>query len=81
MELSIKDNGKGFDLSQTITSTGHYGLRFMRERTEMMNGSFQLTTALDAGAQVIITIPIQRNGFENQEKPALYGADAGQKEA
>jgi hypothetical protein len=53
----------------------------MRERTEMMNGSFQLITALGAGTQVTITIPIQRNGFENQEKSALYGTNAYQKEA
>jgi len=65
VELSIRDNGKGFDPSLVAVSTGHYGLKFMRERTEMMSGSFQVKTELGVGTQVIITVPISRNGFEN----------------
>lgn len=65
MELSICDNGKGFDSSQTMASSGHYGLKFMRERTEMMNGTFQLKTGLGTGTQIIVGVPIQGNGIEN----------------
>lgn len=65
MELSICDNGKGFDSSQTMAPSGHYGLKFMRERTEMMNGTFQLKTGLGTGTQIIVGVPIQGNGIEN----------------
>ena len=63
VELSIRDDGKGFELSQDIV--GHYGLKFMRERTEMMKGSFQLKSAPGAGTQVLIRVPLQKNGSEN----------------
>jgi PAS domain S-box-containing protein len=65
VEMSISDNGKGFDPALVMDSMGHYGLKFMRERTEMMNGSFQVKTEVGAGTQIIISAPLQRNGFEN----------------
>lgn len=56
--LSITDNGKGFDPAGAVT-TGHYGLKFMRERTELMHGSFELVTRPGAGTQIIICLPDQ----------------------
>jgi PAS domain S-box-containing protein len=63
VELSIRDNGKGFDPSQD--AVGHYGLKFMRERTEMMKGSYQLKTEPGVGTQIIIGVPLQRKASEN----------------
>jgi signal transduction histidine kinase len=63
VELSIRDDGKGFDLSKD--TTGHYGLRFMRERTEMLKGSFQVKAEPGVGTQIIIGVPLQRNVTEN----------------
>jgi signal transduction histidine kinase len=65
VEMSISDNGRGFDLAHTTASVGHYGLKFMRERTEMMKGSFQVKTEVGAGTQLVISAPLQRNGSEN----------------
>jgi PAS domain S-box-containing protein len=56
--LSIIDNGRGFDPAGTATD-GHYGLKFMRERTEMMNGSFQLISQPGAGTRIVICVPVQ----------------------
>lgn len=64
VELSIRDNGKGFDPTQD--GIGHYGLKFMRERTEMMKGSYQLITKPGAGTQIVIGVPLHGNGSENQ---------------
>jgi two-component system sensor histidine kinase DegS len=62
VKLTIRDNGDGFDPE---VPSGHYGLMFMRQRVEMMNGSFQLKTARGAGTQIIIDVPIQRSRLEN----------------
>jgi PAS domain S-box-containing protein len=56
--LSIIDNGRGFDPAG-IATDGHYGLKFMRERTEMMNGSFQLISQPGAGTRIVICVPVQ----------------------
>jgi PAS domain S-box-containing protein len=65
VELSISDNGKGFDASQSAASDGHYGLKFMRERARLMNGSFLVKTELGAGTQILVDVPIRRDGIEN----------------
>ncbi|MFT3891903.1 MAG: GAF domain-containing protein [Anaerolineales bacterium] len=65
VRLSIHDNGKGFEPSPTTVPTGHYGLMFMRQRAEMMNGTFQVKSELGAGTQIMIEVPIQRSGLEN----------------
>lgn len=65
VKLSITDNGKGFDFSPAVVPDGHYGLMFMRQRAEMMKGSFQLRTEPGAGTQIVIEVPIQRIGLKN----------------
>jgi len=65
VQLTIDDNGKGFNASQIPTYEGHYGLRFMRERAELMKGSFQVKTEPGAGTQIIVDVPVKRNGIEN----------------
>jgi PAS domain S-box-containing protein len=58
LKLSIADNGKGFDRDRSLAN-GHYGLKFMRERTEMMNGSFQLTSEPGAGTRIAVAVPVE----------------------
>jgi signal transduction histidine kinase len=53
--LSIKDNGVGFDPGGSFP--GHLGLKSMRERTERMNGSFEVHSRTDAGTHIRVTIP------------------------
>jgi len=59
--VEIKDNGKGFDLSQSISSgrpLGHLGLLTMKDRAEMLGGSLEIRTSLGAGTKIILTIAI-----------------------
>ena len=60
LNLSITDNGRGFDPVKAATN-GHYGLKFMRERTEMMQGSFQLTAEPGGGTRIVVSVPVQNN--------------------
>jgi len=57
LDLIISDNGKGFDLEQIQHPDGHYGLKFMRERTKLMNGSFSIQTQPGEGTKITVHIP------------------------
>lgn len=58
-QLWIVDNGQGFDPTILAGSqlNGHYGLAGVRERLELINGSFELESNLAAGTSLLITVP------------------------
>lgn len=61
VSVEIKDNGKGFDLPQAISTgrtLGHLGLLIMKDRAEMLGGSLEIRTSLGAGTKIILTIPM-----------------------
>jgi nitrate/nitrite-specific signal transduction histidine kinase len=53
----IDDNGRGFDLQQTIYKN-HFGLRIMRERMETLGGHFELHSAPNQGTHITLQLPI-----------------------
>ena len=57
--LRVVDNGKG--ISPTVLSgdgpEGHYGLRGMRERAQLVGGKLAVWSELGAGTEVELTIP------------------------
>ncbi len=53
-ELSISDNGTGFD---TVRSTGHLGLRIMGERAESCDASLRVESELGNGTRVTVIWP------------------------
>ncbi len=61
--LEIRDNGKGFVLSNDLidySTHGHYGLIGMKERAEVIGGEFRIATGPDIGTTIIVTIPVGR---------------------
>ncbi len=59
VELSIHDNGQGFD-PHALTPGSHYGLRIMQERAERVNGLFYLESAPGVGTQIIVRLPLEK---------------------
>lgn len=70
--LSIRDNGCGFEaeriLQQKAMPLGGYGLRGIRERIELVGGTFHLESQADRGTQLSVTVtrtgmatPLQRD--------------------
>ncbi len=60
LHLEIRDDGKGFDLSQvldTAKETGRLGLLGMRDRAETLGGILSIDTAEGAGTRVALTLP------------------------
>ncbi len=52
--LTIQDNGKGFQPSQTTTG---FGLQGMRERTLALGGTFEIITAPQQGCRIVAKFP------------------------
>jgi signal transduction histidine kinase len=56
--LRIRDNGKGID-GRVLEAgrSGHFGLAGMRERAELLGGTFTLWSEPGSGTEVELTIP------------------------
>ncbi|MDY6954776.1 MAG: ATP-binding protein, partial [Thermodesulfobacteriota bacterium] len=62
MELAIKDNGRGFDVDEALSTRSlkrGFGLTSMKERTELSGGSFFIESAPEAGTLVKATWPLR----------------------
>ncbi len=60
--VEVRDNGRGFDLSQTLDSAisvGHMGLLGMKQRAETLGGGIKIKTSEDAGTTITLNFPIQ----------------------
>jgi len=60
--VEIRDNGRGFDLSQTLDSAisvGHMGLLGMKQRVETLGGDIKIKTGKGAGTAITLRFPIQ----------------------
>ncbi len=68
LKISVKDNGTGFALDQSMHE-GHYGLKFMKERVKLLEGTFSIQTARGKGTNINIFIPFQ----QAQAEPPLIG--------
>jgi two-component system, NarL family, sensor histidine kinase DegS len=56
IRVSVDDNGKGFD-PDSIHQGNSLGLKLIRERTEMLGGSFEIDSALGKGARILFAVP------------------------
>jgi PAS domain S-box-containing protein len=58
IRLRVRDNGRGFDAAETVN--GHsLGLLGMRERAELLGGTFQVESAIGQGTVVAVVMPVQ----------------------
>ncbi len=61
IELLIADEGHGFDAkkARSAEADGHIGLASMRERSELLGGSFELRSEPGLGTEVRVTVPLR----------------------
>lgn len=67
LSLVISDNGCGFD-PEDLDLHNRYGLRFMRERIESLNGIFEVQSTDTAGTRIQISLPYK----EKMIQPAWH---------
>lgn len=54
--LSVRDNGRGFDVE--AVGEGHYGLAGMRERARLIHGSLEVRSGPSDGTRVSCAVPL-----------------------
>ncbi len=57
IRVSVDDNGRGFD-PEAAQGNSSLGLRLIRERVEMLGGTFSIDSALGKGARILFTVPV-----------------------
>jgi signal transduction histidine kinase len=60
IDLSVRDNGYGFDpdhISSNPSSLSGFGLKGMKDRTEVCNGTFEILSETGKGTQVKLSLP------------------------
>jgi signal transduction histidine kinase len=57
--LTVRDNGKGFDLGQPgpVTRQGGFGLTGMKQRANLMHGALTIQSQPERGTVVEIRVP------------------------
>lgn len=58
LNLTITDNGEGYDPNRTMKLDVHYGLRFMRERAILLKGALNIQSIVGKGTTVEISLPL-----------------------
>jgi PAS domain S-box-containing protein len=63
IELVIEDNGRGFDLEEKLFAENPdrgLGLTSMRERAEILGGSFAVESIQGSGTTIRVSLPVER---------------------
>jgi signal transduction histidine kinase len=63
LRLEVSDGGSGFDPT-TVPTAGHLGLAGMRERAELLGGSFRVESQPGHGTVVVASWPLGEGGAE-----------------
>ena len=61
--LGVHDDGRGFVMDTAMEREGHYGLRGLRERAEVVGGALHVVTAPGSGTRITLEVPI---GFQEE---------------
>jgi signal transduction histidine kinase len=75
LSLRITDDGTGFDPAQHLGDPhgAGFGLRGMQERVSLMEGEFQVHTALGCGTMISVQVPLWPEGTADAQNPGAAG--------
>ena len=62
VNLSVSDDGCGFDTEEALHAAGRecYGLLGMRERVELLQGKLKISSVPGEGSEISVYLPVQR---------------------
>lgn len=60
LEVSVQDNGRGFDPALVGRDGRQFGLLTMRERAEGLGGTFEVQSAPGKGTRVAVRVPLRK---------------------
>ena len=56
IKVSVDDNGKGFDVD-TLNDGNSLGLKLIRDRVEILGGSFDIDSSIGKGTKIVFSVP------------------------
>jgi two-component system sensor histidine kinase DegS len=56
--FTVSDNGHGFNPAE-VQYGSHFGLKFMCDRVEMLNGIIDIESVIGAGTNIVIRVPYE----------------------
>jgi len=59
LEVSVNDNGKGFDVSRAISNSAGLGLQNIKSRASLIGGELFIESTLNKGSAITIKIPYE----------------------
>lgn len=62
IKIKVSDDGIGFDSEQLSLNRKNFGLLIMKERVSLLSGEIKINTEKGKGTNVLIQIPIEREG-------------------
>lgn len=62
IKVNLEDNGKGFDIEKEQAKSG-MGLRIIKDRVEMLGGTFEIHTAIGQGTHILFHVPTNKAAF------------------
>jgi signal transduction histidine kinase len=72
LELSVQDDGVGFDVEAALGKRNSYGLAGMRQRVALLGGTFQIHSRPHQGARIEIQLPIEQAQNYGQDSRVSY---------
>ena len=66
VQISVLDDGRGFDPAQAGQEGQRFGLQIMRERAESVGGTLEVFSRPGAGTRLVVTLP---SSDASKEKP------------
>jgi two-component system sensor histidine kinase DegS len=61
IRVTVDDNGKGTADIESMEQGGNLGLKLIKERVEMLGGSFEIDSAVGKGTRVVFSVPARSN--------------------
>lgn len=62
VEVSVRDDGRGFDPAGPSRNVGHLGLEMMRRRVAEVNGTLDVRSTPGRGTRLVATLPLIDQG-------------------
>ena len=76
VELTIADDGKGFDMIGTRADSKGLGLVSINERVRLAGGTVSIATEVNKGTRVRVQVPATRHALSALSKRGRYATSA-----
>jgi signal transduction histidine kinase len=66
--MEIRDDGRGFDMTEAAELEGHYGLTGMKERAATLGGTLEVVSGAGRGTTIRVRATVAKDAREQEEQ-------------